>query len=43
MFSGCVSHVVSPAQPSFHTVTLLAIGEDQDKERIFVAFPEEGK
>ncbi|KAL9954498.1 hypothetical protein ACROYT_G042046 [Oculina patagonica] len=42
VFSGCVSHVVSPAQPSVHTVTLLGFGEYQDQEKIFVALPEKG-
>ncbi|KAJ7371019.1 hypothetical protein OS493_028176 [Desmophyllum pertusum] len=38
----CVSHVVSPAQSSVHVVTVLAFGEEQDQEKVFMALPEKG-
>lgn len=42
MFSGCVSHLVSPAQSSVHKVAVLGFGEEQDEEKVFVALPEKG-
>ena len=42
VFPGCVSHVVSPAQSSVHKVTVLGFGEEQDKEKVFVALPVKG-
>ena len=43
VLSACVSHVVGPAQPSVHKVTVLGFGEEQDQEKVFVASPEQGK
>lgn len=42
MFSGCVSHVVSPTQSSVLKVTVLGFGEEQDKEKVFLALPVKG-
>ena len=42
MFSGCVGHLVSPAQSSVHKVAVLGFGEEQDEEKVFVALPEKG-
>ena len=42
VLSACVRHVVGPAQSTPHTVTVLAFGDEQDQEKIFVAVPERG-
>lgn len=42
VFSGCVSHLVSPTQSSVHKVAVLGFGEEQDEEKVFVALPEKG-
>lgn len=42
VFSGCVSHVVSPTQLSVHKITVLGFGEDQDQGKVFVALPGKG-
>ena len=42
MFSGCVSHLVSPTQSSVHKVAVLGFGEQQDEEKVIVALPEKG-
>ncbi|CAH3111707.1 unnamed protein product [Porites lobata] len=43
VLSACVRHLVGPAQSTPHTVTVLAFGDEQDQEKIFVAVPERGK
>ena len=42
VLSACVSHVVGPAQSTPHSVTVLGFGEEQDREKIFVALPKRG-
>lgn len=42
VLSACVRHMVGPAQSTPHTVTVLAFGDEQDQEKIFVAVPERG-
>ena len=42
VFSGCVSHLVSPAQSSVQKVAVLGFGEQQEEEKVFVALPEKG-
>ena len=39
----CLSHVVGPAHSSVHTVVVLASGEEQDQENVFVALPKQRK
>ena len=42
VLSACVRYVVGPAQSTPHNVTVLAFGDEQDQEKIFVALPERG-
>ena len=42
VLSACVRHVVGPTQSTPHTVTVLAFGDEQDQEKIFIAVPERG-
>ena len=39
----CVSHVVGPVQSSVHAVAVLGFGDEQDKEKVFMALPETGR
>ena len=42
VFSGCISHLVSPTQSSVYKVAVLGFGDEQDEEKVFVALPEKG-
>lgn len=42
VFPACIRHVVGPAQPSVHTLAVLGFGEEQDREKVFRASPEQG-
>ncbi|XP_022791352.1 uncharacterized protein LOC111330714 [Stylophora pistillata] len=43
VLDGCVSKMVGPVQSSIHTVTVLSLGDEQDKEKVFMAVLEKGK
>ena len=42
VLDACISQMIGPVQSSIHTLTVLGFGDEQDKERVFMAVLQKG-